>query len=114
MISYHDTVDERGQVLDTYEEKAKSQDEAVLAFFKRNPGILFTPFDVLEQCYMGCKQPPITSIRRAITNLEKRFENNDHGVRKSRKKKKGDYGRNNHCWVYVPKTIQKSLLDEIL
>lgn len=108
-FSYHDTVDTKGATLDSYEEKAKTQEEIILGFMRQNPGILFTPFDIMEQCYLGCKQPPITSIRRAITNLEHSFKNQPFGIRKSTKKKKGDFGRDNYCWVYVPQSIQKDL-----
>lgn len=108
-FSYHDTVDEKGATLDSYEEKAKTQEEIILGFMRQNPGILFTPFDIMEQCYLGCKQPPITSIRRAITNLEHSFKNQPFGMRKSTKKKKGEFGRDNYCWVYIPQAIQKDL-----
>lgn len=111
MFSYHDTVDEKGETLDLYEYKAKTQDSIVLKFFMSNPGIHFTPFDILEQCYMGCQKPPITSVRRAITNLERGFSGYEFGVKKSDKKKKGDYGRNNHTWYYIPQRIQTTLFN---
>lgn len=110
-FSYHDTTDQKGKTLDTYEEKAKSQEEHILRFFRENPGVHFSPFDILTNCYVGIVNPPppITSVRRAITNIEHQFQGLDYGVRKSDKKKKGKYGRDNYMWYYVPQRIQKDL-----
>lgn len=116
-FSYHDTVNENGETLDNYEAKAQTQEEIILAFFRQNPGIHFTPFQILEQCtftkhealFRKDIKPPITSVRRAITNLEHSFRGQEFGIKKSEKKKKGDYGRDNLTWFYAPQRIQAKL-----
>ncbi len=70
--------------------KAKKQEEKVLAIFE-NASKPVSPTDVyivLERYY------PITSIRRAITNLT------DAGkLEKTDIKKEGLYGKPNYCWI---------------
>lgn len=110
MFSYHDTVDEKGKTLDAYEEKAVDQESVILEFFRLNPGLCYTPFEVLDKCFKENK-PPITSVRRAITNLEHKHRDQPFGVRKSEVKRKGEYGRNNHVWYYVPELRQTKLFE---
>jgi len=109
MFSYHDTTDQKGVTLDIKEAKAVSQEKVILAYMRANPGIHYSPFDILENCYMGCKQPPIGSIRRALTNLTTKFADHDYGIRRSDKKKMEVYGSENFLWYYVPQRIQTDL-----
>jgi len=109
-FSYHDTVDERGKTLDAYEEKAVDQETVILEFFRRYPGLCYTPFEILNFCFGGkLNPPPITSVRRAITNLEHKHRDQPFGVRKSTVKRKGEFGRNNFTWYYVPQLMQTKL-----
>lgn len=91
MKNYFNTTGEREQ-LELFEEKAKTQNERILAFFKRSPKIEYTPSQV---CLLAFKNtPPLTSIRRGITTLTK------HGkLRMTENKRLGIYGRNEHTWV---------------
>lgn len=48
---------------------AKRQEDAVLAFFRAAPAGMFSPSQVFAACERQGKHWPLTSIRRAITNL---------------------------------------------
>jgi hypothetical protein len=106
-FSYHDSVDEKGATLDLYEEKATDQESVILEFLRLHPGVGYTPFEILEK-YPNPK-PPITSVRRAITNLEHKHKDQPFGVRKSTTKRKGEYGRDNFVWFYLPELRQTKL-----
>lgn len=96
---YHDTLP-GSEPIDLYEDKAKKQDHVILSFFKSNLGKAYTPFEIWEKM----QHVPITSVRRAITNLEK-----CGWLIKLNKKKPGGYGRNNCMWTARIKTRQINL-----
>lgn len=53
-------------------DRCNKQQDAIYQVFKQNPGVLLTPFQVLKICiYLEAvgKNTPVTSIRRAMTNL---------------------------------------------
>lgn len=70
-MTFHNTTGETGETLKTSEEKAKTQDEAVLEFFQKNPDYYLSPDDVHKALCVPLNNPPLTSIRRAISNLTK-------------------------------------------
>lgn len=71
---------------------ANKQEEEIITFFSKNPNILYTPFEVQDEVFG--QKVPITSIRRAITNLTTKGR-----LRKTDHTKKGVYGKPNYCWV---------------
>jgi hypothetical protein len=89
--SYHNTPNLTGPKLIEKESRAKSQEEKILEFFRRNRQP-YTPFQVQSKLM---PQAPITSIRRAITNLTKRgcLKKTAHQVEEL-------YGTVNYLWVY--------------
>jgi|WetSurMetagenome_2_1015567.scaffolds.fasta_scaffold00103_83 hypothetical protein len=89
---YHNTTDLSGETLDKKEAKALTQDDKVLAFFSQNPGENFTPYEVWK--YMNLYNVPITSIRRAISNLTKAGY-----LVKTSIKRAGQYGELNFAWT---------------
>lgn len=96
---FYNTIHENGDQLRESMRKAKTQEDKVEAFFKAFPDKSFTPFDIQ---YLGIfdDNVPITSIRRAITNLEKR-----NVLEKTVEKREGGYGKDNYCWkLYIPKS----------
>ena len=69
---YHNTTGETGTHLEAFTKVAKSQDEIVLSFFTKNKGIGYSPSYVHEQLIIDGLiniTTPLTSIRRALTNL---------------------------------------------
>ena len=72
------------------EKKAVNQNEKILEFFKEHRYVDFTPSEVWLK--FG-QQYPLTSIRRAITDLTKAGE-----LVKTDNKRKGMYNEINHCW----------------
>lgn len=72
------------------DKKAINQSEKILALFKESPHCDFTPSEVYLK--FG-QQYPLTSIRRAITNLT------DAGdLIRTDKKRKGLYNEDNYTW----------------
>ena len=101
--SYHNTTESSGQDLDKYESQAKSQDEIILqeityhdlAFYgTRYQKHGWTPSEV-EQAIIRHhnKHWPITSIRRALSNLTKRGL-----LQKLDTQRNGPHNRPEHCW----------------
>ena len=97
--TFYNTIHESGDKLRESIQKAETQEEKVHAFFKSFPDNSFTPFDIM---YVGIfdDNVPITSIRRAITNLEKKDI-----LEKTTEQREGGYGKVNYCWkLKKPKT----------
>jgi hypothetical protein len=71
---FYNTTNLEGQDLIDAVKQAKTQQDAVYQFFKKRPGYEFTPFEVWSLLRalrpdMVAELTPVTSIRRAITNL---------------------------------------------
>jgi len=88
--SYYNTTNESGQELNDREDKAQTQEQKILTLFIENPTKLFTPFEVQ---HLTLRNAPITSIRRALTNLT-----SDGRLIKSEVLKQEKYGAKNFCW----------------
>ena len=96
-MTYFNTTNESGATLKNNVAKAKSQEESILnifrlqfRYFKYKPEILgMTPVDVLD----FFPKYPITSIRRALTNLTKQGK-----LIKTDEKRIGMYGRSEYVW----------------
>ena len=88
LTPFFNTINLSGPPLQEAKEKAVYQEDVILQFFLDNPG-LHTPSDVAD------KFPnwPITSVRRAITNLTKNGK-----LIKTAIKQYGKYGQLNYCW----------------
>lgn len=71
-MSYHNTTNVKGEQLDIFLVAAKSQDEIVLNFFNNYPNHDFSPsklHEYLVKYQLINQATPLTSIRRALTNL---------------------------------------------
>ena len=101
-MTYFNTTHVRGQRLAQYDAKTDDQEAMIAEFFDKNPDTELTPEDVLV-LHPGFHSTPITSIRRAFTNLK--------GVGlivKTDNQVDGMYGRPIYTWKLAdPK--QKSL-----
>lgn len=95
MNLFHNTLDLPESELKARQFKAGSQNEKILEFFKWNPGKLYTPFEIQNYaCILGNGYlTPITSIRRAITDLTKLGY-----LEKTKEKRAGEYGIDNFTW----------------
>ncbi|NLH53719.1 MAG: hypothetical protein GX459_12835 [Bacteroidales bacterium] len=71
--------------------EVRGQNEKILDFFRQNPGIYLTPFEV--QKLAGLVTTPVTSIRRAINTLTAAGY-----LEKTDIMKPGEYGAINHTW----------------
>jgi len=88
---YYNTTNLTGGNLAEAVGKAETQKDIILKFFQSHPDMEFTPFDVQKHCQL--QDAPVTSIRRAITNLT------DEGkLTKTSNVKKGLYGAMNFTW----------------
>ena len=87
---YYNTNEETDKTLKASRKKAETQEEIILHFFKSNPNLQLSPFDIQNILRLNA---PITSIRRAITNLA---TNGD--LRKTKLMKLGPYGKHVHTW----------------
>lgn len=88
--SYHNTTNSSGQTLLIFEEKAQTQEEIILEFFN-NAKSDYTPDEVMR--FLNFENTPITSIRRAITNLT-----NKGKLIKTNVQRMGAYGKPTYSW----------------
>lgn len=93
MQHYYNTNHEEGTELLESESKAQTQEELILEYFQFNPGLQLTPFGVKSKLDWLFHHVPITSIRRAMTNLTKAGY-----LMKTNFKETGKYGKKNYLW----------------
>ena len=86
---YYNTTNLKGDELKTSQKKTVSQEQKILEIFK-NHQIPLSPTDIFSNFF---KKTPLTSIRRALSNLTR-----DGKLEKTSKKKLGMYGKYEHCW----------------
>ena len=100
---YYNTTKSQGRDLGRYKAKADSQEVLVLAYFRERAWSGFTP----SQVRLGLKtRAPITSIRRAITNLTI-----DGLLVKTEEQKPGPFDKPEHVWTLPPaRPTQERLL----
>ena len=90
---YYNTNKETGKTLRKSRKKANTQEVIILAIFKEKPKAKFTPETVLKKLQAVHLNYPITSIRRAMSNLK-----DDGYLINTNDKAKGDWGKNVHLW----------------
>lgn len=95
--AFYNTTNETGQTLEHCINQAKGQDKIVLDYFLDN-GSEFSPSQVWQGAF-SCKVP-ITSVRRAMSNLV-----DDGALIKTGVKIEGYYGRMEHVWRLNEATI---------
>ena len=93
MQSYYNTNRESGRTLLASEANAITQEAIILAFFESNDAGLFSPCDVQKEVLSTC---PLTSVRRAMTNLS-----SEGLLEKTKMMKIGIYGKQVHTWRLV-------------
>lgn len=100
--SHFNTTDESGNKLRDFEQKAQGQEIEILRLFKgqarKRKVAEFTPSQVHSRIWFkNDKNYPITSVRRAMSNLTKMGF-----LEKTLKKKTGPYGRPEYIWRLNP------------
>jgi hypothetical protein len=93
--TYYNTNNECGGELSASKERALRQQNRILSFFQTFPEDRFTPEDVWKALYT--EDTPITSIRRAITNLT-----SSGNIIKTDHMKVSSYGKKCHTWQSAP------------
>ena len=99
---YFNTNNESGETLKMSREKVAKQEDVVITFFRLSPGRRFTPEEVQRYCNINS---PLTSVRRAITNLT-----NDGKLTKTKEMRKGMYGKSVHTWELAQQGQTKMFL----
>lgn len=93
MKSFYNTIGIQGEILFDAIDKAFSQQELIFEFMKRNQNKEFTPFEI--HAILFDEKTPITSIRRAMTNLQ-----GEGKIKKTEKKVMEKFGKVNFKWKY--------------
>ena len=92
--SYFNTNKEQGVILFESEKKAQTQEEKILEIFKQYPTREFSPEEILGA--LNSPNVPLTSVRRAISNLANPKKYN--AIEKTEVMKLGLYGKMVHTW----------------
>lgn len=95
-ISFHNTIDLKDQELNDALQQCQKQEDRIYLLMKGKPSM--TPPEVMDMYNKKFPQVPLTSIRRAMTNLSHPL------VRKLVKTtwtKEGQYGKRNYKWLAV-------------
>jgi len=99
-MTYHNTTEQTGPELKEYRCKARTQDLAILGFFTANAGRKYTASEVhswLTRTYSNWQRVPLTSVRRAMTNLHQ-----SNKINKTEDQRMGPYGRPEYCYISAP------------
>lgn len=92
IFSYHNTNHLAGADLESAEVSAKGQEADILRFFQSRRGIYLTPEDASAAL---SARTPLTSVRRAISNLTEKGL-----LRKTQTMRQGKYGKPIHYWIF--------------
>jgi len=95
-MTHFNTTNLSGVALKDCKEKNQSQDEIILRHFRHHPNIKFGPSSIWR--WFEDKGLPITSVRRAITNLTKAGL-----IEKTTNKEMGMFGRMEYTWQFKMK-----------
>ena len=101
-MAFHNTIGAKGEELRRREAITTTQEERVLAFFVQNPGLKATPFEVHERVI---PEAPVTSIRRAITNLTRQGK-----LIKLKARREERLGAPNALWMLSLDALQQTEL----
>lgn len=88
---FYNTTNQSGEALAKEYKNCNKQELSVLSLFMANPTEFYTPFEVQRQVM---RNSPVTSTRRAMTNLTQKGY-----LIKTNKQKQGEFGKPNYCWT---------------
>jgi hypothetical protein len=89
--AYYDTTGLGDEALAERIEQAETQEDRIRLYFEARPQLHLTPFEIQERLF---PETPVTSVRRAVTNLTE-----EGTLRKTSHMKDGRYGQPNHTWT---------------
>lgn len=93
---YYNTTKTTANKLKKFVKNNKGQNKLILELFKINPKLELSPFEVQTALKrLRLLNAPITSIRRAITDLT-----TEGGLTRTATRKLGPYGRDSFCWKF--------------
>ena len=92
-MTHFNTTHESGETLKKFQVKSFSQEQLIFGLFKLHPDKKYTPSQVSIELYRELSGVPITSIRRAMTNLTY-----PGSLVKTNTKRPGPYGRPEYYW----------------
>lgn len=92
--SFHNTTRESKSEVAKLENKALTQEEKILEIFEQSSGDLLSASDIYNDYFI--KSVPITSIRRALSNLY-----HQGYITKTNHKQEGLYGRPEVLWKRI-------------
>jgi hypothetical protein len=100
-MTFFNTIDETGNSLTDSKEKNRKQEDLIYSLFIwiKQP---LSPSMVLTQLGLAGKNYPITSVRRAMTNLSKEGK-----LKKTNDYTEGQYGKREHLWELATEPIEK-------
>ena len=107
--AFHNSIELSGNPLQEADKKAITQEDKILQFFERKAGKDFTPCEILQALTMNGilpKTTPITSIRRAISNLTAAGK-----LIKTDTRRQGYFGTLNFAWTAKAELIQGTLFN---
>lgn len=101
-MSFYNTTNETEPQLKRRTRRANSQYALIHEFFEAHPRGIYSPSQVwialFERNELGKKKVPLTSVRRAMTDLTE-----DLVLEKTGQKQTGYYGDPEHLWRLRPK-----------
>ncbi len=93
---YYNTTKTTANKLKKFAKTNKRQDKLILELFKINPKLELSPFEVQTALKrLRLLNAPITSIRRAMTDLT-----TQGNLTRTNTRKLGPYGRDSFCWKF--------------
>lgn len=101
--TFYNTNQTTGAELVKAKRDAGNQQDLILEYFQSVPNAILTPSHIHRVLFHN-QATPLTSIRRAISNLTETGK-----LRKTKLTRPGLYGKNEHCWQYNGKPGQMSL-----
>lgn len=92
-MTFFNTTGETGEVLRESKDKAFNQQVEIYNFLKRHPKKSYTPCEIQE---LVLPKAPITSVRRALTNLTAARH-----IQKTHNMRQGKDGKYVHTWRLI-------------
>lgn len=96
MSDFYNTIGLIGETLKQAREAGMKQKDIVLSAFEGNPNKFFSPSEIEKLTGFLGYNWPITSIRRAISDLT----NEGKLIKSATANKTGSYGRPEYSWIF--------------